>query len=259
MATVDLNQLPVPDVVEELDFETILAERIATLISLYPEDQQEAIARTLTLESEPIVKLLQENAYREVIWRQRVNEAAQAVTLAYSTGRDLDVVAGNNNTGRLTITPADDTTIPPTPAVMESDADLRLRTQQAFEGLSVAGPVGAYEYHGRSADGRVADVSVESPSPACVTISVLSREGDGTASPELLAIVEKALNAEDVRPLAPVPNLNPSGRPQSRSCRVISARSTASGVISGCQPFTRCCMLRGYSVSSWHHHRPILC
>jgi phage-related baseplate assembly protein len=44
------------------------------------------------------VKLLQENAYREVIWRQRVNEAAQAVTLAYSAGRDLDVVAGNNNT-----------------------------------------------------------------------------------------------------------------------------------------------------------------
>lgn len=93
----------------------------------------------------------------------------------------------------------DDTTIPPTPAVMESDTDLRLRTQQAFEGLSVAGPVGAYEYHGRSADGRVADVSVASPSPACVTITVLSREGDGTASPELLAIVDKALNAEDVR------------------------------------------------------------
>ncbi|MDI4516702.1 baseplate assembly protein, partial [Escherichia coli] len=202
MATVDLSQLPVPDVVEVLDYETILAERIATLISLYPEDQQEAIARTLTLESEPIVKLLQENAYREVIWRQRVNEAAQAVTLAYLTGNDLDVVAGNNNTERLTITPADDTTIPPTPAVMESDTDLRLRTQQAFEGLSVAGPVGAYEYHGRSADGRVADVSVESPSPACVTITVLSREGDGTASAELLAIVDKALNAEDVRPVA---------------------------------------------------------
>lgn len=35
---------------------------------------------------------------------------------------------------------------------MESDTDLRLRTRQAFEGLSVAGPVGAYEYHDRSAD-----------------------------------------------------------------------------------------------------------
>ncbi|EHP4010353.1 baseplate assembly protein, partial [Salmonella enterica] len=90
MATVDLSLLPVPDVVEELDYETILAERIATLISLYPEDQQETVARTLALESEPVVKLLQENAYREVIWRQRVNEAARAVMLAYAIDSDLD-------------------------------------------------------------------------------------------------------------------------------------------------------------------------
>lgn len=201
MATIDLSQLPAPDVVETLDFESILAERKATLVSLYPEDQQDAIARTLALESDPLVKYLEENAYREVIWRQRVNDAAKAVTLAYSGNNDLDVIAGNNNTARLTITPADDSSIPPTPAEMESDTDLRLRAQQAFEGLSVAGPVGAYEYHGRSADGRVADISVESPTPACVTISVLSREGDGTASDDLLAIVEKALNAEEVRPV----------------------------------------------------------
>ncbi|EGI5343065.1 baseplate assembly protein [Salmonella enterica subsp. enterica serovar Sandiego] len=202
MATVDLSQLPVPDVVEELDYETILAERIATLISLYPEDQQEAVARTLALESEPIVKLLQENAYREVIWRQRVNEAARAVMLAYAIDSDLDNIGGNFSVERLVVTPADDTTIPPTPAEMELDADYRLRIQQAFEGLSVAGPVGAYQYHGRSADGRVGDISVISPSPACVTISVLSRENNGVASEELLAIVRNALNAEDVRPVA---------------------------------------------------------
>jgi phage-related baseplate assembly protein len=201
MPIIDLNQLPAPDVVEELDYETLLADRKATFIALFPEDQQQAVARTLTLESEPIVKLLEENAYREVIWRQRVNEAAKAVMLAYAAGSDLDVVAANNNTERLIVTPADDSTQPPTPAVMESDVDLRLRTQHAFEGLSVAGPVGAYEYHGRSADGRVTDVSVESPTPACVTISVLSHEGDGTASPALLAVVATALNAESVRPV----------------------------------------------------------
>ncbi|HEH4464821.1 TPA: baseplate assembly protein [Citrobacter braakii] len=201
MPTIDLSQLPAPDVVETLDFETILAERKATLVSLYPEEQQDAVARTLVLESEPLVKYLEENAYREVIWRQRVNDAAKGCTLAYASNNDLDVMAGNNNTGRQIVTPADDSTIPPTPAVMESDTDLRLRAQQAYEGLSVAGPVGAYEYHGRSADGRVADISVVSPSPACVTITVLSREDDGTASDELLTIVEKALNAEEVRPV----------------------------------------------------------
>ena len=201
MPIIDLSQLPAPDVVEELNYETILDDRKATLISLFPADEQEAIARTLALESEPLTKFLEENAYREVMWRQRVNEAARAVMLAYAAGNDLDVVAANSNTARLTITPADNSTLPPTAAVMESDKDLRLRAQQAFEGLSVAGPVGAYEYHGRSADGRVADISVISPNPAYITVSVLSREGDGSASDELVAIVNNALNAEDVRPV----------------------------------------------------------
>lgn len=201
MPIVDLSQLPAPDVVEALDYESILAERKATLVSLFPEEQQDAVARTLSLESEPLTKFLEENAYREVIWRQRVNEAARAVMLASAAGNDLDVMAANSNTARLTITPADDTAVPPVAAVLESDADLRSRAQQAFEGLSVAGPVGAYEYHGRSADGRVADISVISPTPACVTITVLAREGDGSAGADLLAVVDKALNAEDVRPV----------------------------------------------------------
>lgn len=54
MPIIDLNQLPAPDVVEELDFETILAERKATLISLYPEDQQEAVARNRTCSDDPL-------------------------------------------------------------------------------------------------------------------------------------------------------------------------------------------------------------
>jgi len=202
MATIDLSQLPAPDVVEALDYETLLAERKATLISLYPADQQAAIARTLTLESEPIVKLLQENAYREIILRQRVNEAARANMVAFATGGDLDQLGVNNGVLRLTITPADDAAIPPVAAVMESDDDFRLRVAGAFEGLSVAGPTGAYEYHAKSADGRVADASAISPSPAVVTVTVLSREGNGTAPADLLAVVDAALNDENVRPVA---------------------------------------------------------
>lgn len=202
MAIVDLSLLAAPDVVEEVDYEMLLAERKATFVSLFPEDQQEAVARTLTLESEPIVKLLEENAYREVIWRQRVNEAARAVMLAYAAGSDLDQIGANSNVARLVIRPADDTTFPPTPAVMEADSDYRLRIQQAPEGLSVAGSTGAYQFHGRSADGRVADISVISPEPACVTVSVLSRENNGTASEDLIAAVRNALNDEDVRPVA---------------------------------------------------------
>ncbi|EFH4764089.1 baseplate assembly protein [Escherichia coli] len=200
--TIDLSQLPPPVVVEPLDFETLFAQRKAAFIAMYPEDEQEEIARTLELESEPITMLLEENCYRELLLRQRVNEAARAVMLAYSTDSDLDNLAVNFNVERLTIQEEDDSVTPPIEAVMESDADLRTRTQQAFEGLSVAGPTAAYEFWGRSADGRVADISAVSPTPACVTISVLSREGDGTASDDLLSVVAATLNDEEVRPVA---------------------------------------------------------
>ena len=200
--TIDLSQLPPPVVVEPLDFETLFAQRKAAFIAMYPEEEQEEIARTLELESEPITMLLEENCYRELLLRQRVNEAARAVMLAYSTDSDLDNLAVNFNVERLTIQEEDDSVTPPIEAVMESDPDLRTRTQQAFEGLSVAGPTAAYEFWGRSADGRVADISAVSPTPACVTISVLSREGDGTASDDLLSVVAAALNDEEVRPVA---------------------------------------------------------
>ncbi|MBN6030372.1 baseplate assembly protein [Pantoea ananatis] len=202
MPTIDLSQLPAPNVVETLDYETLLAERKATLISLYPADEQASVARVLALESDPLVKLLQENAYREVILRQRINEAAKAVMVAWANGSDLDQLGANNGVTRLVLTPADNTATPPVEAVMERDEDFRARIAAAFEGLSVAGPSGAYEFHARSADGRVADASAISPSPASVTITVLSREGNGAAGSDLLAIVNAALNDEDVRPVA---------------------------------------------------------
>ncbi|MBD8162166.1 baseplate assembly protein [Erwinia persicina] len=202
MATIDLSQLPAPNIVEALDFETLLQARKTRLIALYPADQQAVITRTLELESEPIVKLLEENAYRELILRQRINEAAKGTMVAFATGSDLDQLGINNGVTRLVLRPADNSTRPPVPALLESDDDFRLRIAQAFEGLSVAGPGGAYEYHARSADGRVADVSATSPAPAEVLITVLSREGRGEASAEVLAAVNIALNDENVRPVA---------------------------------------------------------
>jgi phage-related baseplate assembly protein len=202
MAVIDLSQLPVPQIVDVPDFETLLAERKAAFVALYPADEQAAVVRTLALESEPITKQLQESTYREVLLRQRINEAAQAVMVAYALGGDLDQLAANYNVKRLTVTPADNDAVPPVAAIMESDDALRLRVPAAFEGLSVAGPTAAYEFHARSADGRVGDASATSPAPAEVVLTVLSREGDGTAGTDLLAVVEKALNSESVRPVA---------------------------------------------------------
>ncbi|MDR3429018.1 baseplate J/gp47 family protein [Silvimonas sp.] len=198
---IDLSQLPVPVIIESLDFETIFAERKIGLIALVAPERREEVRQTLLLESEPLTLLLQESAYRELVLRQRINEACLAVMVPYAEGPDLDNLAAGFNVSRLLVSPADNTVVPPITAIYEPDDELRPRIPDSFEGMSVAGPSGAYLVHARAADGRIADVSVESPEPCDIVVAVLSREGDGTASQDILANVMAALSDEDVRPL----------------------------------------------------------
>lgn len=202
MSTITLSQLPQPDVIEVLDFEAILTERKAYFVSLYPADQQVAIAATLELESEPINKLLQENAYRQLIMLQLINDLSVANMLPWSKGADLDGLVSNWNVQRLIIQPGDPTATPPIPEIKEDDDALRMRALLAWDGLSVAGPTGAYEYFALSADGKVADAKGSSPAPAEALVTILSTEGDGTADAELIAKVTQALSHDDRRPVA---------------------------------------------------------
>jgi phage-related baseplate assembly protein len=160
------------------------------------------VAATLALESEPLTKLLQESAYRETLLRQRVNEAALAVLLPFAQGADLEQIGARFNVARLVITPANPSAVPPVEAVLEDYESLRERIQMAMEGLSTAGPRNAYIFHARSADGRVADASAISPAPAEVVVTVQSALGNGTAAPDLLAVVAAYLSDEDRRPVA---------------------------------------------------------
>lgn len=198
-ALIDLSSLPLPDALEVLDFETIFATRKAAMISLWPADEQAEIAATLELESEPLTRLLQENSYRELVWRQRVNDAVRAVMLAFAMGNDLEQRAALFGLMRLTVTPAD--VANNVDAIMESDDSLRERIQLAPQGFSVAGPSAAYVTKARAVDGRIIDAQTSRPQPGDVLVSLLSSEGDGTASPDLCKAVEVALSAEDQRPL----------------------------------------------------------
>jgi len=189
---VDLSRLPAPNVVEKLDFETIFAAMRAELVALAPT--LDALS-----DSDPAMKLLQVCAYRELNLRQRINEATRANMIAYATGSDLDNLAAIFGVARLELSPADpDDGIE---AVMESDEDLRRRVLLAPDSYSVAGPTSAYVFHALSADPDVLDASATSPAPGEVVVSVLSRTGDGTADAPLLAAVNAALSADDVRPL----------------------------------------------------------
>ena len=191
-AGVDLSRLPAPSVVEVPDYETLYAEAVAQFQALFPSFDA-------TVESDPAVKLIQLFAYRELVVRQRVNDAARAVMVAYAVGTDLDALAALFGVERFIITPADpENNIP---AVLESDDDLRRRMVLAPEGFSVAGPEGAYIYHALSASSDVLDASATSPSPGEVVVSVLSRTGDGTAPAGTLAAVTAKLTDQGIRPL----------------------------------------------------------
>ena len=198
---VDLSKLDAPKVLEDLDFESLLADRKTEFIALFPQDERAFWQVRLSLESEPITKLLQEVVYLQLMERNRINNAAKATMLAYASGSDLDVIAANYNVKRQVIQEANNNVTPQIPEILEDDTSLRLRTQLAFEGLSVAGPRSAYIFHALSAHPDVADVSVASPQPANVTVTILSRNGQGEADESLLNVVRAKLNDDDIRPI----------------------------------------------------------
>lgn len=193
-SAIDLSQLPAPAVVEPLDVERIVNDMLADLRSKLPD-------YTNTLESDPVYKLLEVAAYREWLLRARINDAGRAVMLAYARGANLDNLAALYGIDRQTVVPADESVIPPIPAVMEDDDRFRLRMQLSVEGHTTAGPVGSYLYHTFSADERVKDATVESPAPGEVVITILSTEGDGIPSNEVIAKVMDTVTAQSVRPL----------------------------------------------------------
>ncbi|WP_071058132.1 baseplate J/gp47 family protein [Pelistega sp. MC2] len=200
-ADIDLKRLPAPKIIESLNFERVYETRKLEFLAAVPESKRAQVEATLALESEPITILLQQSAYRELLLRQRVNDATHGVMLAFAIGSDLDQIGANKGVYRLVVTPADDTTTPPTPAVMEDDEAFRRRIQLSPEGYSCAGPYSAYLFYALSAHGHVKDISVMRPRPGDVAIYVLSNQGDGTTEQVVLDYVSAALNADDVRPL----------------------------------------------------------
>lgn len=175
--TLDFSTIPDPEIIESLDFETILQEMLADLQARDP-------SYTEILESDPGVKLLEVAAARELILRQRVNDALRATLLRFATGADLDNLAAFYGVTRLT---------------NEADEALRDRVIERIMGSSTAGGAAWYRYQALSASPLVRDAAISSPAPGEVLVSILSTQGDGTASSGLLATVDAVLQSDSVR------------------------------------------------------------
>ncbi len=193
---IDLSKLSAPDVVEEIDHKVIIAEMVNDL-------RRRDLAFDALVESDPAWKTLEVAAYREMLLRQRVNDVARSVMLAFASGSDLDHMGALFGVTRKIINPENLEVIPPTTAVMEADTDFRYRITLALEGLSTAGPEGSYLYHTLKCS-KIKDASVVGPptvSPGQVLVTILGNFGDGTVAAEVVDEVKSLLNAENVRPI----------------------------------------------------------
>lgn len=225
---VDLSTLPPPTIVEQPDFETLLAQKLARFVTAYEEETGETY--DALLESDPAMKLLQTSAYFQMVQAQAFNEVGLARLLAFAEGDDLDQLGALVDCQRLVVSEATETS----PAVKESDTAYKRRIQIAPHAFSVAGPKQAYVYHALTTDGALSDATAVSPQPddirtlvlqvlanhgadaalvtamtealdtadwpGDITVTVLADEGDGTPSAEQIAAVDTALQGP-VRPL----------------------------------------------------------
>lgn len=201
MNTIDISSLPPPQVVEMPEFQALLQERVAELQAIDPDFDA-------LLESDPAIKLLEILVYREMVNVARFNSGVRATLLAYAKGADLDQIGNNFDVPRQVVTPADNTTIPPTDAVMEDDDRYRHRIRLSWYARNTAGSLQAYEYFALSADPTVLDARPYGPqewpeqvAPGEVHLYVLSTEGDGTPDEALLQKVYDTLSPDDVIPL----------------------------------------------------------
>lgn len=177
--TQDLSKIPAPNIIEPLSYELILSRMQEELVAKDPEF-------SALVESDPAIKVLEIAAWRELLLRQRINDAARANLLAFALSSDLDHLAAFYNVERMEA---------------ESDLAFRKRTQAKIAGWSTAGSRDYYRYHALSASTRVLDARADSPLPGQVRISILAADNQGIADDTLLKVVTDALTNDTVRVL----------------------------------------------------------
>jgi len=172
-----------PEIIEELDYEVILARMVAKAVELFAAAGINYDVGNL--ETDPVKIILESNAYDELNLRARANDVARAQILSFARRGDLDALAAFYGVTRLTDEGCD---------------RLRERVREAIAGRSPAGPRHWYRYHALSADVRVRDVSVRlDPKAPKLLMTILSKDNGGVADQALLDTVAAALNTNEVR------------------------------------------------------------
>jgi phage-related baseplate assembly protein len=177
LSVIQVEQLPAFDILEHIDIEAIITARMQRLVQVWAANDPPAFAQydVDALEFDPIKINQEASAYFETLLRDRVNQAARSVTLAFATGGDLDAIASRYPGGLPRL---DD----------ESDEHYRARVWLSPNLLSPNGSYEAYEFWGFTAAPDLRDVSASAVTGTPnVTIALLA-DGD--------PVVAQLLNGE---------------------------------------------------------------
>lgn len=160
-----------PKLVEALDYEAIRTALLARA--------RQINGWTAELESDPVVKLLEIAAYRELTLRAHINHTAISNLIQFATGSDLDAAAAWYRVTRL---------------AEEPDARFRSRLFNHIFALSGNGTQQSYLAKAMAAHAAVIDVVAYRPSPGKVNVAVWG-------SADAVNAVAVALTADDVEML----------------------------------------------------------
>lgn len=207
--SLDLSKMPAPDVVKKLDYEAILAERIEGVSTRLNEAG--IPFDTGNLDSDPVAIIEQEDAYRELIDLQAINDAARARMLAFATGRDLEHIASYYGISRLLLDAGDSKAFPPRLPIYETDSSLRARVQLAPEAMAHGGTAGAYRHLALQAAPELRDVGLIKRRGGYVDVILLARDGDGTVSSDIVERVARVFAADDGAPLTDIVSVRSVG------------------------------------------------
>ena len=175
-----IENLPPPEMIEELDYLAILTQYRDKAVSLYPD-----IAPIIDLESEPARKVAEAGSYRETLLRGRINDALRATLIAFAGGSDLEHLAAFYDAVRL---------------AGESDDAFRRRTILIIASRSTGGTAPRYRAVALGASIRVRDaIAYRDGLYPAVNVAVIATDNNGVADAPLLEIVRTALNDPAVR------------------------------------------------------------
>ncbi len=124
-STIRPELLPTMQVLQSIDTEALINARMQKLKQIWLQHDPPNAANydVENLEFDPIRINQELNAYFELLVRDRVNQAARAVTLAFSVGSDLDAIA-SRYPGGVPRKTANVPSLPGVPAQVQSDPNL---------------------------------------------------------------------------------------------------------------------------------------